>query len=217
MEKKDPEKKHIPSQKTINKNIDFMNAQYNRLAEDWRHFNNLMWQLPTVAITICSAIIGVVYTVLKDSDWYSKVALLIIGALFLSMILIELLKLRLFHNMRTAHLLYIDKKMKKEDGNIQPIQTTTKPKEIYYFKDDENPIIIENEDIKRVLYINPHETTTGTIYPPPKTWMKKVKLWFLIRGLWFYRISAFKFQAIAMILVIIGIIILAIVEVLNRT
>jgi len=205
MQNKDREKGYIPAEK---RNNDFINAQYNRLAEDWRHFNNLIWQLPTVAITICSAIIGVVYSVLKDSEWYSKVALLMIGVVFLSMILIELLKLRLFHNMRTGHLLYIEKKMKEENNRIQPIQTMTAPKGIYF--QDENPIIIENKEkeSKCVLYIDPHETTTGTIYSQSKTRLMRFKLWF-------FRRSALIGQIIAMIIVIIGMFILAIVEVLN--
>jgi len=186
------------------KNNDFINAQYNRLAEDWRHFNNLIWQLPTVAITICSAIIGVAYSTLKDSPWYSKVGLLMIGVVFLLMILIELLKLRLFHNMRTAHLLYIEKKMKDADKDIQPIQSITNPKGIYF--EEENPVIIKNKTIMCVLYIDPNETTTGTIKPKTR-WMRF--------KLWFFRKSAFTGQVIAMIIVIIVMIILVIVEILH--
>jgi len=190
----------------ISESKDFINTQYNRLSEDWRHFSNLIWQLPTVAITICSAIVGVVYSVLKDSPWYSKVALLIFGIVFLSMILIELLKLRLFQNMRTEHLLYIEMKMKKKDDDIQPIQTITTPKGIYF--QHKNPIIIENEETKRVLYIDPHETATGTVSSKPKTCWVKFKLWL-------FRRSAITGQVIAMIIVIIGLLLLVIMEVFN--
>lgn len=200
--------------KQNNKNKDFMNAQYNRLAEDWRHFNNLIWQLPTIAITICSAIIGVSYSILKDSPWYSKVALLIIGVVLLSMILVELIKLRLFHNMRTAHLLYMDMKMKEKYDEIQPIQTITKSQGIYF--QDENPIIIENKKSKRVLYIDPRVTTTGAISSESETLLGKFKLWFYRRNLWFYRRSAFVGQVLVMISIIIGMIILVVVEVVNR-
>ena len=49
-----------------NRNTRFnVDIQYNRFAEDWRHVNTIIWQLPSIAISIMGGIVAVAYNLLE--------------------------------------------------------------------------------------------------------------------------------------------------------
>ena len=77
-------------------------AQYNQCSEDWRHYDNAIWQMPTVAITIASAILAVAYQYVQEL--LPRTVILFFGGLILLSITVELIKHRLFHDQRTEFL-----------------------------------------------------------------------------------------------------------------
>jgi hypothetical protein len=51
-----------------NNRIDALKKQYDKLTEDWRYFNNLIWAVPTVAIAIMTGIMIGAYQNLHDAS-----------------------------------------------------------------------------------------------------------------------------------------------------
>ncbi len=77
-------------------------AQYNQCSEDWRHYNNTIWQMPTAAIAIASAILAVAYQYV--GELLPRTVILFFGGLILSGLTVALIKHRLFHDQRTVFL-----------------------------------------------------------------------------------------------------------------
>ena len=71
--------------------IDALKKQYDKLTEDWRYFNNLIWGVPTVAIAIMTGIMIGAYQNLHDGSW-ERIASLSIGSFFLLALTIEVIK-----------------------------------------------------------------------------------------------------------------------------
>jgi hypothetical protein len=69
-------------------------AQYNRAAYDYRLFDQLTWQIPTVAITITSVVFGISFGVIKYNYLIMGVVL-ILGGIFNFTLLIAITKYRL--------------------------------------------------------------------------------------------------------------------------
>ena len=75
-----------------NNTPDLLKAQYEKLANDWRGINQIIWEIPTAAITITSGIIIGAYHFLSGLP---RIITLIIGSLLLISLTIESVKKRL--------------------------------------------------------------------------------------------------------------------------
>jgi hypothetical protein len=76
--------------------FDSLKTQYDQLSEDWRHFNNILWGIPAVAVSIMAGIIVVAYQ--PELDGWPRFVSLTIGALFLFALTIEVIKKRVHLN-----------------------------------------------------------------------------------------------------------------------
>jgi len=74
-------------------------AQYNRAAYDYRMFDQLMWQVPSVSITITSVVFAVAFGFIKNNYMIMGVVL-ILGGIFDFTLLIALSKYRLMQDVR---------------------------------------------------------------------------------------------------------------------
>jgi hypothetical protein len=95
-------------------------AQYDRLAEDWRHLSTLIWEIPAVAIAITAGIVGVSYQFLEGVP---RVGLLSIGSLFILTLAIAIAKYRLFHESRTRFLQDLEKRIGIRDFPVTSEET----------------------------------------------------------------------------------------------
>jgi hypothetical protein len=77
-------------------------TQYNQCSEDWRHYDRAIWQMPTVAITIASAILAVAYQYVKYLP--ARAFILLLGGLLLLSLTVALVKHRLFQEQRIEFL-----------------------------------------------------------------------------------------------------------------
>lgn len=82
-------------------------AQYNQCSEDWRHYNNTIWQIPSIGIAIASAILAVAYQYVQEL--LPRTAILFFGSLILLSLTVALIKHRLFHDQRTEFLSQTEK------------------------------------------------------------------------------------------------------------
>ena len=78
-------------------------AQYNQCSEDWRHYNGAIWQIPSVAVAIASAILAVAYQY-DVQDLLPRTVILFFGGLILLSLTVALIKHRLFLDQRTEFL-----------------------------------------------------------------------------------------------------------------
>ncbi len=77
-------------------------AQYNQCSEDWRQYNSTIWQIPSVAIAIASAILAVAYQNIQEL--LPRTVILFFGGLMLLTLTIALIKHVLLFNQRTEFL-----------------------------------------------------------------------------------------------------------------
>jgi hypothetical protein len=91
-EKKDDVKITTKGKQSLDKANDAIKTQYDKLTEDWRYFNNLIWGVPSVAIAIMTGILIGAYS-LSGGSW-ERIASLGIGSLFLFALTIEVIKKR---------------------------------------------------------------------------------------------------------------------------
>jgi hypothetical protein len=84
-------------------------AQYDKLAQDWRHINTMIWAVPTVAISIMTGILIGTYGHLNGLP---RVLSLGLGSLLLFALTIELVKKRLLMNAISASLHDLEAKLK---------------------------------------------------------------------------------------------------------
>ncbi|MFP3401860.1 MAG: hypothetical protein RXP91_06360 [Nitrososphaeria archaeon] len=94
--------------------------QYDRAADDYRMYDQAIWQIPSVSITITSDVFAVAFGFIK-TNYVIMGTVLILGGIFDLTLLIALSKHRLFQDAR-AHLM---DKIEKEFG-IENIPTDTK-------------------------------------------------------------------------------------------
>jgi hypothetical protein len=76
--------------------FDRLRTQYDILANHWRHFNTIIWGVPTIAITIMSGILIGAYS--SHLNGWPLVITLGIGSLMLFSLTIELVKKRYHMN-----------------------------------------------------------------------------------------------------------------------
>lgn len=94
-----------------NNTIDALKKQYDKLTEDWRYFNNLIWGVPTIAIAIMTGIMIGAYHNLHDGSW-ERIASLSIGSFFLLALTIEIVKKRYHMNVISSLLKDLQKELK---------------------------------------------------------------------------------------------------------
>ena len=75
---------------------ELMKIQYSKLSDDWRHFNNIIWGVPSVAVAIMTGVILAPYN--PDLQGWPRITYLGVGSLFLFALTIELVKKRLHMN-----------------------------------------------------------------------------------------------------------------------
>jgi hypothetical protein len=83
---------------------DAIETQYNKLSEDWRQFNNILWGIPTIAVAIMGGIVVAAYQ--EQLAGIPRFVLLVVGSIFLFVLTFEVLKKRL-------HMLVISDILKK--------------------------------------------------------------------------------------------------------
>ena len=76
--------------------FDSLKTQYDKLSEDWRQFNNILWGIPSVAVSIMAGIIVVAYQ--PQLEGWPRFITLSIGSLFLFALTLEVSKKRLHMN-----------------------------------------------------------------------------------------------------------------------
>jgi hypothetical protein len=69
-----------------------MKIQYEKLSNDWRSFNNLIWAVPTVAVAIMSGMLIAAYREEFNVIPQVRIAILGLGSLFLFALTIEVIK-----------------------------------------------------------------------------------------------------------------------------
>jgi len=74
-------------------------SQYNRASYDFRMFDQLMWQVPSISITITSVVFAVAFGFIKNNHMIMGVVL-ILGGIFDFTLLIALSKYRLMQDVR---------------------------------------------------------------------------------------------------------------------
>ena len=89
-------------------------AQYNRASYDYRMFDQLMWQVPSIAITITSVVFAVSFGFIKD-NYLVMGLVLIMGGIFDFTLLIALNKYRLMQDVRVNWMDYIEEKFGMEN------------------------------------------------------------------------------------------------------
>jgi hypothetical protein len=82
------EKDEQPETKPSNETI---KTQYEKLAEDWRRFNSIIWGIPSVAVAIMTGIIVTAYQ--SELEGWPRFTSLAVGALFLFALAVELSKI----------------------------------------------------------------------------------------------------------------------------
>jgi 5-hydroxyisourate hydrolase-like protein (transthyretin family) len=78
-----------------------MKIQYDKLVNDWRSFNNLIWAVPTVAIAIMSGMLIAAYRPEFDLLPQVRIVILSLGSLFLFALTVEVVKKRFHMNVIT--------------------------------------------------------------------------------------------------------------------
>jgi hypothetical protein len=78
-----------------------MKIQYEKLSNDWRSFNNLIWAVPTVAVAIMSGMLIAAYREEFNVIPQVRIAILGLGSLFLFALTIEVIKKRFHMNVIT--------------------------------------------------------------------------------------------------------------------
>ncbi|MEM1756315.1 MAG: hypothetical protein QXT72_03875 [Candidatus Micrarchaeia archaeon] len=83
-------------------------AQYNRASNDYRHFDQLIWQVPSVSITITSVIFAVSFGFIR-TNFIVMGLILTVGGIFDFTLLIALSKYRLMQDVRVKWMEQIEK------------------------------------------------------------------------------------------------------------
>lgn len=84
--------------------------EYEQLSEDWRHYDNLIWQTPTATIAIISGMLYVAYAL---NNLMARRTMLVLTTLFTGVMCLALYKHRYFQNDRTNRLEELDGYIRK--------------------------------------------------------------------------------------------------------
>lgn len=84
-------------------NFEVIKAQYDKIANDWRHFNTIIWGIPSVAVAIMTGIIIAAYQPHADLQGWPRIASLSLGSLLLFALTVETVKKR--HHMNAMSIL----------------------------------------------------------------------------------------------------------------
>jgi hypothetical protein len=88
---------------------DLILAQYYRASYDYRLLDQLMWQIPSVAITVSSVVFGISFGVIKDNYLIMGVVLILGGIINFSL-LVAITKYRLAEDVRVNWMEYLEEK-----------------------------------------------------------------------------------------------------------
>jgi hypothetical protein len=105
-------------------------AQYNRASYDFRMFDQLMWQVPSISITITSVVFAAAFGFIRNNYMIMGVVL-ILGGIFDFTLLIALTKYRLMQDVRAGWMEDIENEL-----GIKNIPVTSKMAEDYLSKKD---------------------------------------------------------------------------------
>jgi hypothetical protein len=78
--------------------IEFLKIQYGNYCEDWRHYDNHVWQIPSLAVTVNAFLVGQAFNPIgsgKAPVDVVRILLLLAAGLFTFVLLIALVKHRL--------------------------------------------------------------------------------------------------------------------------
>ena len=94
-----------PQRDDENPNTRFnVDLQYNRFAEDWRYVNTIIWQLPSIVISIMAGIVAVAFTLVEG---WPRIMVLSAGSLFMFVLTIAVARQIDFANTRLRFLFAI--------------------------------------------------------------------------------------------------------------
>jgi len=85
-------------------------SQYNRASYDYRMFDQLMWQVPSISITITSVVFAVAFGFIKN-NYMIMGLVLILGGIFDFTLLIALSKYRLMQDVRINWMDHLEKEI----------------------------------------------------------------------------------------------------------
>ena len=94
--------------------------QYERLSEDWRQIHNVIWQIPSVALSIITGVVFVAYNL----DGWIRVLALGLGSIFLFSMTVEIVKKRLTMDAVASRMQRIELKH-ISDMMVEPFPTRT--------------------------------------------------------------------------------------------
>jgi cell division protein FtsW (lipid II flippase) len=125
--------------------------QYDRLAQDWRELNNIMWGIPSIAVSIFTGIIVVAYQ--PDLAGWARIIVLGVGSIFLFAVTVEIIKKRLLMSATSARLHRLEQK------SLGPFPSDTEQKSLGPFPSD-TPGLLEEVDnnLKESKVKNPEAT-----------------------------------------------------------
>lgn len=99
---------------------DILKTQYGELAENWRHFNSIVWGIPTVAVAIMTGVIVAAYQ--PGLEGWPRFVALGVGAIFLFALTIEVVKKRLHMSVISDILNELQRKgLKLDDEFVFPV------------------------------------------------------------------------------------------------
>ena len=105
-------------------------AQYNRASYDFRMFDQLMWQVPSISITITSVVFAAAFGFIRNNYMIMGVVL-ILGGIFDFTLIIALTKYRLMQDVRARWMEDIENEL-----GIKNIPVHSKTAEEYLSKKD---------------------------------------------------------------------------------
>ncbi len=63
----------------MSNNDDLRATQYAQLCEDFRFYDRVIWQIPSFLVLICSAVVGVAYGAVAETEYWARAFILLIG------------------------------------------------------------------------------------------------------------------------------------------
>jgi len=108
-------------------------TQYDRLTEDWRQIHNVIWGIPSIAVSIIAGVIIVAYNL----EGWPRIALLSLGSIFLFSMTVEIVKKRLTMDAISARMQRIERRSRLTIGPF-PSKTRGLIDEQEKAKDEEN-------------------------------------------------------------------------------
>jgi hypothetical protein len=92
-----------------NQNPEYMMEQLKQCWEDWRHYNSIIWRLPSLTTAIVGGLLGVAFYAVVDP--LPRALVIALAAFFSFSMAVALVKHRWFHNVRTRVIDYTCNRM----------------------------------------------------------------------------------------------------------